>query len=1224
MRYLNKIIFLNSAHIPYSEVRLDGNVHFIGTQGVGKSTLLRALLFFYNADKLKLGIPKEKKNFDSFYFPYANSYIIYEVMRENGAYCVVAAKSQGRASFRFIDAPFAKEWFISNRNEVYAEWGRVREQVGSKVQITPQVTNYETYRDIIFGNNRKQEMIPYRKFAIVESTKYQNIPRTIQNVFLNSKLDADFIKDTIIRSMSDEDISVDLDFYRSQIKEFDQEYRDVMIWFEKNKNGEIPIRKMAQKVMDAYRSLIYTHKQIDEGCAELNFAKKKTVEEIPHVKEEIGKKKSEQERHQRLMGELNQKYKEERDKLISDISLQNDKLKQIREKRQHYDRIQIEEVIHRVSREDLLVEEQERVRALKAELTRAYDDVLAKYHLLLDKLETDFRLSTNALQSRILEKQSEIGSKREALMQQLSVDERNVHTAHEEKIELVSNQLQQLRDEQAQWNLKLQKLTYEHPHRKEIIYCEESINDLHKRDRDLEAKIQQQQMKANSLRKEGEWERKELERDYQTRTEVIRQERSAIEEKIQALDSLIEKRKGSLCEWLDQHKPSWQTTIGKVADEESILYNSELAPVLTNTKDSTLFGVSLQLNAIDRIIRTPEELKLERTTLQTDRQTCTDKITRLSEESLLTVAALEKKYSKQLREISDVQHLMEAERQQIPNQLKNVQADLVSWNTREIDWKNTRTAELQSDVHETTHRLMLAEEEKTKRQIEREKQLKICQKNYKEANASLQQELDQFSADIHKERDYLVLQKEERKQEFIHAKELELNGKGADTRTIRKYDQQISDIRQELDYIKQNRAHVTLYLQDKALLFDQESSIRNRKKELDAKLAAVDERYTLKKEKLQNELKEIETQLISIRQYLEKLEQGLEAVDKFRKDDTFCPSYSMEVGEKFTRKTCRILVDELMSLIVSTNRKTEEFKKAVIQFNGNFSPKNTFHFRTELITEQDYYDFASNLCEFVDNDKISDYQKHISERYTDIIRRISKEVGDLMRNESEIHRTISAINNDFVERNFAGVIKEIALRPLQSSDRLMQLLLEIKRFSDENQYNMGEVDLFSQVSREDVNATAVRYLLAFMKSLLEDPGRKRLALADTFKLEFKVKENDNDTGWVEKIANVGSDGTDILVKAMVNIMLINVFKEKASRKFGDFKIHCMMDEIGKLHPNNVKGILDFANCRNILLVNSSPTTYNVEDYRYTYLLSKDGQSNTQVVPLLTYHQKNNE
>lgn len=36
MRALRKIIFVNSANIRYAEVKLDGNVHFIGTQGVGK------------------------------------------------------------------------------------------------------------------------------------------------------------------------------------------------------------------------------------------------------------------------------------------------------------------------------------------------------------------------------------------------------------------------------------------------------------------------------------------------------------------------------------------------------------------------------------------------------------------------------------------------------------------------------------------------------------------------------------------------------------------------------------------------------------------------------------------------------------------------------------------------------------------------------------------------------------------------------------------------------------------------------------------------------------------------------------------------------------------------------------------------------------------------------------------------------------------------------------
>ena len=65
MRFLNKITFINSASIKYAEINLDGNVHFIGTQGVGKSTLLRAILFFYNDAKTKLGIYREKKNFDN-------------------------------------------------------------------------------------------------------------------------------------------------------------------------------------------------------------------------------------------------------------------------------------------------------------------------------------------------------------------------------------------------------------------------------------------------------------------------------------------------------------------------------------------------------------------------------------------------------------------------------------------------------------------------------------------------------------------------------------------------------------------------------------------------------------------------------------------------------------------------------------------------------------------------------------------------------------------------------------------------------------------------------------------------------------------------------------------------------------------------------------------------------------------------------------------------------
>src|SRR6218665_751518 len=127
MRFLNKIVFINSATIQYAEVMVEGNVHFIGTQGVGKSTLLRAILYFYNADSMKLGISKEKKSFAEYYFPYQNAFLVYEVMRETGPYCILVFKSQGKACFRFMDAPYNQKYFIDPDGVAFDSWDKTRQ-----------------------------------------------------------------------------------------------------------------------------------------------------------------------------------------------------------------------------------------------------------------------------------------------------------------------------------------------------------------------------------------------------------------------------------------------------------------------------------------------------------------------------------------------------------------------------------------------------------------------------------------------------------------------------------------------------------------------------------------------------------------------------------------------------------------------------------------------------------------------------------------------------------------------------------------------------------------------------------------------------------------------------------------------------------------------------------------------------------------------------------------
>ncbi len=1218
MRYLNKVIFLNSAHVPYAEVKLDGNVHFIGTQGVGKSTLLRAVLFFYNADKLRLGIPKEKKNFDSFYLPFANSYIVYEVMRENGAYTVVVTKSMGRAAFRFIDAPYSKEWFVDDKNEVSADWSEIRARISeSGSNASSLVTGYDMFRDIIFGNNRKPELLQFRKYAIVESPRYQNIPRTIQNVFLNSKLDADFIKDTIIQSMNDNEFEIDLGYYRSQIETFEQEYSDVMLWIKQDKNGVVLVRKQAETVMKDYRKLLYSKSQIDDRRAELNFSEKAARRRLPELEGQIEELVREAERYARLLGEEKDKYDNERDKLVKQSGIIDSDLKKIKDKRRYYEQERIDEIISRVAKEPSLKYDRDSLTKVYDELTSAYSDVIRKYSLMEQGIDAEFAKFENDVNTRILTLREQLSDRLSGLMKKSNVQADEIRSVFDWKLKTVSDNKDSLFDEISNLKQQKAKVKYSVHFNDEIEECKERLRTLSAEKRDAEMKVERMNLDCDRFRQKSQEETLMLEKKLDVEIDDALRRKKQLDAEIDSLALLINNSKGSFCEWLDKNKPGWQETIGRIADEKSILYNQNLSPELDTDGGNSLYGVKINLAEVERDLRTPEQLKEELDSKSSERDAWTRKINLLNDDKEKQIEAIRNKYRRQISGISNEKHLLEIQIQQYPLHEKSLKAELVSWTRKEEEWKKDRMEEIDIAIGGKEKERQKCSDTENALKSEREKRIALIndelRKTEKRERSTVDTEILAMKEELAERRAKV----KDKKDELHKLKEEELNGRGVDTSVIDVYKSKIDAINAELDYISGKRNLVWSYEKDKSELFDREQDLREDKRKNDLHIKDLEEKYALRKKKLTDLHDSVRNNIREKTDERDSINNDFIVLEHFRKDDAFCPPESYTSRELATKKSCGVIIEELKSLIVTLGKDTESFKRAVNQFNGYFTARNTFSFPQSLASDSDYMDYASNLCEFVENDKISEYQNRISERYVNIIRRISKETGELTQSESDIHKTIKDINDDFVKRNFAGVIRGIELRPLQSNDKLMQLLVEIKKFNDENSFNMGEMDLFSQDSRENVNLKAVKYLNSFSQLLKDEPARKMLVVSDTFNLQFRVIENDNDTGWVEKIANVGSDGTDILVKAMVNIMLINVFKEKASRKFGDFKVHCMMDEIGKLHPNNVKGILDFANCRNILLINSSPTTYNVEDYKYTYLLSKDAKSNTRVVPLLT-------
>lgn len=1213
MRALRKIIFVNSAHIRYAEVRLDGNVHFIGTQGVGKSTLLRAILFFYNADKLHLGIPKEMKSYDEFYLPHANSYIVYEVEHEHGPFCVLTFRSSGRACYRFIDAAYRKEWLIDDRGDVTADSKVIRERLGG-ASMSKIIDRYEQYRDILYGNKQAVGK-EFARFQLMESNRYQNIPRSIQNVFLNSRLDANFIKDIIIRSMSEEEANIDLGYYRRQVADFGQEYKDISCWYKLNQKGESIVRTQAENVVKTYRELLFMKQQIEELCGELKYAVRVSKERLPLVVKKIDEIIEEENRQKRLINEIQQKYDSEKTNLNQQQGVVNEDLKRLKERRELYATQKIEDLLKRYEQEHVLKVKLEESKARLTELTARFNDVTGKFKVLCQGVKNgleNYRLSQN---NRIFTLGQEKQKAEERMFNEHTEQRKNIEAAFAEKLTVAYNAIDLLKNEKSELEKEMLKLKFSQPYKEETDALNKEANSLAFREKELNGLIATTEAKINQLQTEYDKQEAEITADSKNKIDAKQQEMDEVAAKIAEINSLLNRTKGSLYEWLEENKRDWEQNIGKVVNEESVLYQTGLHP--QKDDGTSLFGVKLDLIDLPLSVRKPTQLKEERDelelklrSLQTDKKALTEQQEKLINE-------LKRRVAPKMRELREQKSYHETELRVIPQKQKALKLKLEDYAAKAQQEKEERAKLLNTRLQEVALRRTAADTNLDKIQAEKQKQLTAEDKRYQKAkdeNIRLhEQRVAEIKADIKQqekkaEEQLLLLQQQENE---------ELRGRGADTRMVDECKNLIKATEYELKFIDDHRRIVFDFQRDRESLFNREDEFKAKKKLINDKLQQLNEKYNQRKQKHNEALASLGKELAERKDEKRLLDENLQKAERFTHDENLCPPMLAEAQERQTLRTPRQAVDVLTGIIVSRQKKQDKLKSTVNVFKGNFTAKNTFNFRTELALDEDYLDFANNLEDFLTYNKIEEFRRRTSERYVDILGRVSKEMGDLTRHESDVDKVIHDINNDFRERNFAGVIKLIALQPVPSADKMVLLMKRIKDFHDDNQYTMGELNLFSSANRDEVNQKAVGHMLDLMKSLVDNPQRRYLTLSDLFLLQFRIVENDNDTGWVDKLSHVGSEGTDTLVKAMINIMLINVFKGKVSRKFGDFRIHCMMDEIGKLHPQNVKGILDFANARNILLINSSPTTYNVSDYRYTYLLSKDSKSQTVVNPLIS-------
>lgn len=1216
MRNLSRIIFINSANIPYSDdIYLDGNVHFIGTQGVGKSTILRAILFFYNADTQRLGISVEKQNYTDYYFPYSNSYIVYEVTTENGAFCILSFKSMNRVCYRFINSPYRKEFFIDENRVAYSENDRVRAVLDQyKVEYSRIIYTYDEYRNVLYGNSTSPE---FNRYSLMESKQYQNIPRTIQNVLLNSKLDAEFIKKTIISSLNEDETAIDLNSYKEHLKNFETRLKDIEE-FQKRET-----QKQAKEITLLSQQTSKLQGGLVQNCRELVAAFHKAENALPQWKEKLDRAEAEKGQLLRKRQELQDESRKRCDKLQEALAVLNNELQKALAKEKDYQKKHIEEIIGRSSKKEEWKNRQVGLQEEQRILTSQYMEISTKYKSLIQSLDEQWNkiheakikqldALNNTYNERIEEARKEHQQHTDSLYQEYELLSQQLHPLKAEKqseLNAMDYQIKLCRkesffeEEQHELKTRIQNYANFHMERKNRINNAQLI------------------IKEITMTWEGEWQK--LQKEKEAALEMLNREMQQLRPRIDELQAFLNNSKDTLQGWLKENKKGWEENIGRLCDE-SILWQRGLFPQIAIEGGNTFYGITINLNGIKRNIKSIDDYIAEKENGEKRSEEIAAAMQRLQTEKDELQEQLKRKYQPQVKEQKALINQIEYELEQLERQYQQDMLDLEEWKKKAHAERNAKISQLENkkqkleaELEEINNKLKNLNQEKADK-------LNGLKQEWDKLQQTLSEEKQVQTATIGKDEKSEQRRISSIKAEYEAEMQKELHSQGADTERLQDIANQLGEIEKELTFIKENATLVIEYQKDKRDLIDR---IPGWKREHDEQKRLLSlERETLRAEtsSLQENIDRLNKALEEAEENVRELQKNLEAYSKISAYDWYKPHQDIFRPENAqpaqTVKTCIELIDELTRQANQFMQVQSKLRKEVNLFTGHFDEDNTFKFSVKFNEDWEYVRFADELHDFVEENRIDEYIRRINNEHWDTFKRISMDTSMLTSSEGDIQEVISEINKGFATCNFVGVIQRIEMKVEESSNRVVNTLREIQKYYNDYGYDLSpETNLFSSAKEQLVKEEAITLLRSFIKEI-HAYRYDSIRLYDSFELRFRIVENGNDTGFIEKIANVGSEGTDILVKAMINIMLLNVFKEGASRKFKDFKLHCMMDEIGKLHPNNISGILKFANDRNIILINGSPTELNRDAYKHVYLLTKGTQNKTRIARLISDRQ----
>jgi len=260
---------------------------------------------------------------------------------------------------------------------------------------------------------------------------------------------------------------------------------------------------------------------------------------------------------------------------------------------------------------------------------------------------------------------------------------------------------------------------------------------------------------------------------------------------------------------------------------------------------------------------------------------------------------------------------------------------------------------------------------------------------------------------------------------------------------------------------------------------------------------------------------------------------------------------------------------------------------------------------------------AQDLKTFMDAGKIEQFKEEVSSLFGLTVNQLAKQTENLLEARQEVGKVVHKIRDMLRDLEGISVIDSIDLRTQESGNPVLTKLEQLQRLNDEHALSV-ERNLFNFDKPKRGGYSEALKIIKELRRELAATNKSELLLDDTYALEIRASENGNDTGWQVSLDEVGSNGTDVMIKAIVNIamMAIALGQKRTRKEERQTYFHCILDEIGVLHPSYLKELMAFANEKRIRFFNGAPNRQLVGSFKRIYLLTNHRQ-HTMLKPLLS-------